>query len=253
MLTKSIPPGICKNKYDFERMFRYIISKIQTLHILHILWWRLPSGRQLGPTHRKVSFHSQLQQDTRSPWVCTFSFAFFFFFFLYFLKSTFLCEFYLVKMLLPQQHLIWNAVLLSSQPKWAKCFSKFPWTPGNQAGFKVHAGVWGLGAVSGVLRGAGLSPVLRATVHVLLHCRLVVIQLLTGEVVQLKKPTGLYDHVGTGVTRNSILGNGLEEKMRESMLTWRKVAENAPPPLPEIGTENRKLAWARQLPHRALC
>ncbi|KAK7806800.1 hypothetical protein U0070_010284 [Myodes glareolus] len=79
-----------------------------------------------------------------------------------------------------------------------------------------------MGAVGGVLRGAGLSPVLRATVHVLLHCRLVVIQLLTGEVVQLKKPTGLYDHVGAGVTRDSILGNGLEEKMRESMLTWRK-------------------------------
>lgn len=123
-------------------------------------------------------------------------------------------------------------MFLSPQPKWAKCFSKFPWTLGNQAGFKVHSGVWRLGAVGRVLGGAGLSPILRATVHVLLHCRLVVIQLLTGEVVQLEKPTGLYDHIGAGVTRNSILGNGLEKKMRDSVLTVEKGSGECTPSLP---------------------
>jgi hypothetical protein len=52
---------------------------------------------------------------------------------------------------------------------------KFPWTFGNHAGSKVHSGVCTLGPFYSALRGAGLSPVLRAAVYVLLHGCLVVI------------------------------------------------------------------------------
>lgn len=79
-----------------------------------------------------------------------------------------------------------------------------------------------LGPFSRTLRGAGLSSILRATVYVLLHCCFVVVQLLTGEVVQLKEPAGLYHYIGAGVTRNSILGNGLEEKTQERSFTVKK-------------------------------
>ena len=72
-----------------------------------------------------------------------------------------------------------------------------------------------LGSLSRTLRGAGFSSILCATVYVLLHGRLIIIQLLTGEIVQFKEPARLYDHVGAGVARNSILGNGLEEKTEE--------------------------------------
>lgn len=86
-----------------------------------------------------------------------------------------------------------------------------PWTLGNQVGFKVHSCVQTLGSLSRTLRGAGFSSILCATVYVLLHGRLIIIQLLTGEIVQFKKPAGLYNHVGAGVARNSILGNGLDD------------------------------------------
>lgn len=88
-----------------------------------------------------------------------------------------------------------------------------------------------LGSLSRTLRGAGFSSILCATVYVLLHGRLIIIQLLTGEIVQFKEPAWLYDHVGAGVARNSILGNGLEEKTEERSFMVKKkkkVTEGCP-------------------------
>lgn len=122
------------------------------------------------------------------------------------------------KMLLLQQFLLKHCCFRVHSLSMGKVLSLdikiqgLPWTLGNQVGFKVHSCVQTLGSLSRTLRGAGFSSILCATVYVLLHGRLIIIQLLTGEIVQFKEPAGLYDHVGAGVARNSILGNGLEEK-----------------------------------------
>lgn len=64
------------------------------------------------------------------------------------------------------------------------------------------------------MRGAGLGAILGATVHVLLHRRLLVIEALTGEVVEFQEPAGFHYHVGAGVTRDGILWDGLKERKR---------------------------------------
>lgn len=61
-------------------------------------------------------------------------------------------------------------------------------------------------------RGAGLSAILSATVHILLHCRLLIIEALTGEVVELQEPAGFHYYVGAGVTRDGIVRDSLQER-----------------------------------------
>jgi len=59
-------------------------------------------------------------------------------------------------------------------------------------------------------RGAGLGAILSATVHILLHCSLLIVEALTGEVVELQKPAGFHYHIGAGVTRDGIVRDSLK-------------------------------------------
>lgn len=68
------------------------------------------------------------------------------------------------------------------------------------------------------MRGAGLSAILSATVHILLHCCLLIIEALTGEVVELQEPAGFHHHIGAGVTRDGIVRDSLKERKYLSLM-----------------------------------